>query len=204
MKPKALLTAAAIYLAFIGIMIQLSPAMVFGLDANVPALLLGNIRVTGSTVLVVALINWLSRNADASPRTRCSLPWHNGPVCVCSHRRFHSFNDAWRRSKWFCIRFYQPVLRHRLLCGKPRKYVNPWYYSLDFSVAYALSHRTISVTPLAVVDHCQPHRFCFGWNRLGTAPGFQPEQRHGPLCSGEPFWGLAFTRLVVFSLLHHV
>jgi hypothetical protein len=65
MKPSSLLTAA-IYLAFLGTMMQLFPRLVFGLDANAPALLIGNFRVVGSSLFVIAVINWFARNSDAS------------------------------------------------------------------------------------------------------------------------------------------
>lgn len=66
MKPSSLLTAAAIYLAFLGTMMQLFPRLVFGLDADAPALLIANFRVAGSSLLVIAVINWFARNSDAS------------------------------------------------------------------------------------------------------------------------------------------
>lgn len=66
MKPGSLLAAAAIYLAFLGTMMQLFPRLVFGLDADAPALLIANFRVVGSSLLVIAVINWFARNSDAS------------------------------------------------------------------------------------------------------------------------------------------
>jgi len=66
MKPSSLLTVAAIYLAFLGTMMQLFPRLVFGLDANAPALLIANFRVVGSSLLVIAVINWFARNSNAS------------------------------------------------------------------------------------------------------------------------------------------
>lgn len=66
MKPSSLLTAAAIYLAFLGTMMQLFPRLVFGLDANAPALLIVEFREVASSLLVLAVINWFARNSDAS------------------------------------------------------------------------------------------------------------------------------------------
>lgn len=66
MKPSTVLTAAAIYLTFLGTMMQLFPRLVFGLDDNAPALLIANFRVVGSSLLVLAMINWIARNSDAS------------------------------------------------------------------------------------------------------------------------------------------
>jgi hypothetical protein len=66
MKPSSLLTAAAIYLAFIGTMMQLFPRLVFTLDANAPALLIVEFREVASSLLVIAVINWFARNSNAS------------------------------------------------------------------------------------------------------------------------------------------
>ena len=66
MKPSSLLTVAAIYLALIGTVLQLFPVMVFGLDANAPALLIANLRVPASLVFAIAVTNWFARNSDAS------------------------------------------------------------------------------------------------------------------------------------------
>lgn len=66
MKPSSLLTAAAIYLAFLGTMMQLFPRLVFGLDADAPTLLIVEFREVASSLLVLAVINWFARNSDAS------------------------------------------------------------------------------------------------------------------------------------------
>ena len=66
MKPSSLLTASAIYLALIGILFQVDPAALFGLDANASALLITNLRIPLSLLLAIAVINWFARKSDAS------------------------------------------------------------------------------------------------------------------------------------------
>ena len=66
MKPSLLLTASAIYLALIGILLQVDPVATFGLDANASAVLITNIRVPLSLLLAIAVINWFARKSDAS------------------------------------------------------------------------------------------------------------------------------------------
>jgi hypothetical protein len=66
MKPSSLLTASAIYLALIGILFQVDPAGLFGLDANASALLITNLRIPLSLLLAIAVINWFARKSDAS------------------------------------------------------------------------------------------------------------------------------------------
>ena len=66
MKPSLLLNVSAIYLALIGILFQVDPAALFGLDANASAVLITNIRVPLSLLLAIAVINWFARKSDAS------------------------------------------------------------------------------------------------------------------------------------------
>ena len=66
MKPSLLLTVSAIYLALIGILLQVDPVATFGLDANASAVLITNIRVPLSLLLAIAVINWFARKSDAS------------------------------------------------------------------------------------------------------------------------------------------
>ena len=66
MKPSSLLTASAIYHALIGILFQVDPAALFGLDANASALLITNLRIPLSLLLAIAVINWFARKSDAS------------------------------------------------------------------------------------------------------------------------------------------
>jgi Na+/H+ antiporter NhaC len=66
MKPSLLLTVSAIYLALIGILLQVDPVSTFGLDANASAVLITNIRVPLSLLLAIAVINWFARKSDAS------------------------------------------------------------------------------------------------------------------------------------------
>jgi hypothetical protein len=69
MKPNVLLTIAAIYLALLGLGFLLVPdTMVFGaLGASAPVLLVATLRAYGGTFLGIATLNWMARNADASP-----------------------------------------------------------------------------------------------------------------------------------------
>jgi hypothetical protein len=66
MKPSLLLTVSAIYLALIGILLQVDPIAAVGLDANASAVLITNIRVPLSLLLAIAVINWFARKSDAS------------------------------------------------------------------------------------------------------------------------------------------
>jgi hypothetical protein len=66
MKPKLLLTLAAIFWAFVGILLQADIIMFFGLDPNAPASLIASLRVPGSLLIALAVINWFARNSDAS------------------------------------------------------------------------------------------------------------------------------------------
>jgi hypothetical protein len=66
MKPSLLLTVSAIYLALIGILLQVDPVTTFGLDANASALLITNLRIPLSLLLAIAVINWFARKSDAS------------------------------------------------------------------------------------------------------------------------------------------
>ena len=66
MKPKPLLVTTATYWALMGVLLQAVPVMAFGLDANGPPSLIANLRVPASLVFPLAILNWLSRNSDAS------------------------------------------------------------------------------------------------------------------------------------------
>ena len=66
MKPSLLLTVSAIYLALIGILLQVDPATTYGLDANAYAVVITNIRTAISLFLAIAVINWFARKSDAS------------------------------------------------------------------------------------------------------------------------------------------
>jgi len=67
MTPKLLLTVSAIYMGLVGLGFLLSPfAVMPGLDAGASALLVAEIRVTASTFLGFAVLNWAARNAEAS------------------------------------------------------------------------------------------------------------------------------------------
>jgi hypothetical protein len=67
MNPKLLLTISAIYLGLVGIGIILAPTAVLpGLGEDPAALLLAEVRVTSGIFIGLALVNWVSRNAEAS------------------------------------------------------------------------------------------------------------------------------------------
>ena len=66
MKPKVLLTIAAIYMGLLGILLVASPSMAFGLAPDAPASLIAKLRLPGSLFLAFAAMNWFARNSDAS------------------------------------------------------------------------------------------------------------------------------------------
>jgi hypothetical protein len=66
MKPKFLLTLAAIYLGLVGLFNLISPAAAFGLDAGASAVLIASVRVVASLYIGFAVMNWFARNAEAS------------------------------------------------------------------------------------------------------------------------------------------
>jgi len=49
-----------------GVLLQAVPVIAFGLDANASPSLVANLRVPASLVFPLAVLNWLSRNADPS------------------------------------------------------------------------------------------------------------------------------------------
>jgi hypothetical protein len=66
MKPKLLLTLAAIYI-FIGALGHLlGPAQNYNLDAGTSAYSLNTIRAAGGLLLGLAVMYWFSRNAETS------------------------------------------------------------------------------------------------------------------------------------------
>ena len=68
MKLKGVLTASAIYLAVLGIGFMLAPRQI-GIDA-VPAdaspALIAYLRIFGGPILGIAVLNWMTRNAEPS------------------------------------------------------------------------------------------------------------------------------------------
>lgn len=66
MKPKLLLTLAAIYMGLVGLFNLLSPVVAWGLDAGASATLIASVRVPASLYLGIAVVNWFARNAEAS------------------------------------------------------------------------------------------------------------------------------------------
>ena len=66
MKPKLLFVVTATYWALMGVLLQAVPVIAFGLDANASPSLVANLRVPASLVFPLAVLNWLSRNADPS------------------------------------------------------------------------------------------------------------------------------------------
>jgi hypothetical protein len=69
MKLKAVLTAAAIYLGVLGVGFMLVPRQI-GIGAVPPdpsPALIAYLRIFGGPFLGIAVLNWLSRNAQPSP-----------------------------------------------------------------------------------------------------------------------------------------
>ena len=67
MKPKLVLTIAAIYLALVGLGLLLAPTVtVFGLDAGASPLLIVQLRAMSDTFIGIAVVNWAARNAEPS------------------------------------------------------------------------------------------------------------------------------------------
>lgn len=68
MKLKGVLTVSAIYLAILGLAFMLAPQQI-GVDAvpvDASPALLAYLRVFGGPVLGIAVLNWLTRNAEPS------------------------------------------------------------------------------------------------------------------------------------------
>jgi hypothetical protein len=68
MKPKAVLTISAIYLGFLGVGFMFAPQQI-GIDAVPPdasPALIAYLRIFGGPILGIAVLNWLTRNAEAS------------------------------------------------------------------------------------------------------------------------------------------
>jgi len=67
MRPKLILTIAAIYLGVVGLGLLLAPTYtVLGLDANVSSLVVAQLRAMSDTFIGIAVLNWTARNAEAS------------------------------------------------------------------------------------------------------------------------------------------
>lgn len=67
MKPKFILSFAAIYLALVGLGLLLAPTYtVLGLDAGTSPLIIAQLRAMSDTFLGIAVLNWAARNAEAS------------------------------------------------------------------------------------------------------------------------------------------
>ena len=67
MKTSGLLITATIYLAFVGLGFLLAPGiMVFGALGATPAIVVAELRQHGGSLLGIATLNWVSRNAEAS------------------------------------------------------------------------------------------------------------------------------------------
>jgi len=67
LKTNALLIAAAIYLALVGLGFLLVPGvMVFGALGGTPATIVAELRQYGGALLGIAALNWVARNAEVS------------------------------------------------------------------------------------------------------------------------------------------
>jgi hypothetical protein len=74
MKPNLLFIVAAVYLGLVGIGFSLSPnLMIFTpLPSGIPDGLIAELRQYGGALIGIAVLNWLSRNAEAS-RTKDAI-----------------------------------------------------------------------------------------------------------------------------------
>ena len=67
MKTNTLLSTAAIYLALVGLGFLLAPGvMVFSALGGTPATIVAEFRQYGGSLLGIATLNWVARNAEAS------------------------------------------------------------------------------------------------------------------------------------------
>src|SRR5512144_1628489 len=67
MKTNGLLITAAIYLTLVGLGFLLVPGMmVFGALGGTPAIIVAELRQYGGSLLGIAALNWVARNAEAS------------------------------------------------------------------------------------------------------------------------------------------
>lgn len=67
MKPKLILTVAAIYLGLVGIGLLIAPTfMVLDLPDSASPLLVGQLRAMSDVFIGIAVVDWLARNAEAS------------------------------------------------------------------------------------------------------------------------------------------
>ena len=67
MKTNVLLITAAVYLALVGLGFLLAPGvMVFGALGSTPATIVAELRQYGGSLLGIAVLNWVSRNAEPS------------------------------------------------------------------------------------------------------------------------------------------
>jgi hypothetical protein len=67
LKTNTLLSTAAIYLALVGLGFLLAPGvMVFGALGETPATIVAELRQYGGSLLGIAALNWVARNAEAS------------------------------------------------------------------------------------------------------------------------------------------
>jgi len=67
LKTNTLLSTAAIYLVLVGLGFLLAPGvMVFGALGGTPATIVAELRQYGGSLLGIATLNWVARNAEAS------------------------------------------------------------------------------------------------------------------------------------------
>jgi hypothetical protein len=67
MKPKFILTVAAIYLALVGLGLLLAPTTtVLGLDPGTPPLVVAQLRAFSDVFIGIAVLNWAARNSEPS------------------------------------------------------------------------------------------------------------------------------------------
>ena len=67
MKPTMLFSAAALYLGLVGLGFLFVPGiLVFGALGETPAIIVAELRQYGGTLLGIAVLNWVARNAEPS------------------------------------------------------------------------------------------------------------------------------------------
>ena len=67
MKSNVLFTAAALYLGLVGLGFLLVPGtLVFGALGPTPAIIVAELRQYGGSLVGIAVLNWIARNAEPS------------------------------------------------------------------------------------------------------------------------------------------
>ena len=65
-KPQPLLTFPYIFMGLAGLMVLIFPVQFYALAPDTPPSLIAGLRIQASTFLGIAVLNWISRNAEPS------------------------------------------------------------------------------------------------------------------------------------------